>query len=268
MKYFTLIALTIFTLAGFNNSNTFADCPLDHLVIGINQDGIPGTADDMKLFFDCEDKYRNSSVPACQNWYYPLLESIFPDHPWRISEPGFAIFQNDHPLELHTYDPNRAPDGTPTLDYRLIVQCTSLSDGLIAAHSDYPQFTIGSAFEQFDFSQIHYDRDEGHVHMSYRADNGSDLRWITFVVYDSLQDSNIYQPSEPCTIVFNTAPLPGDIVVDGSVNFTDLARLAEVWTNNNASVDNDFLERADTDRNGKVNLIDFAALAQNWMTNL
>jgi len=54
-----------------------ADCPLDHLLIGCNPDGVAGTDDDMKLFVDCTMKYRhsdpnNSDQASWLNWYYPL----------------------------------------------------------------------------------------------------------------------------------------------------------------------------------------------------
>lgn len=47
--------------------------------------------------------------------------------------------------------------------------------------------------------------------MSHQATERDDLRWITFRVFDDLDDGDQYEPSEPITIVFNVAPL-GDLV--------------------------------------------------------
>ena len=100
-----------------------AHCSLDHLIIGCNEDGLKGTDDDRKLFVDCGQKYRNISPTTYRNWYYPLHKSIFPEYSYRLGEPGFDVFQNQHLHESHTYDPNRCLIGRPDEDYRIIVEC-------------------------------------------------------------------------------------------------------------------------------------------------
>jgi len=42
------------------------ECPLGHLIVGCNRDGIPDTADDRELFVDCLQKYRRSGDPNNQ----------------------------------------------------------------------------------------------------------------------------------------------------------------------------------------------------------
>jgi len=100
--------------------------------------------------------------------------------------------------------------------------------------------------------------------MSYQATDGNDLRWITFRVYDELEDEDIYEPSEPVTIVFNVEPPAGDLVVNGKVDVPDLRRLAHYWLAERSSPENDYCERADANRDGAVNMLDFALLASNW----
>lgn len=240
-----------------------AECPLDHFIIGCNQDRIVGTEDDTTLFMDCSQKYRNSGDAEYGNWFYPLRESIFSSYRYRIGEPGFDVFQADDPHAGYTYDPNRAVLGSPEVDYSLIVECLDLSLGLRAVHKDYPQFTIATSGESFNHSTIVNLRNDGHIHMSYQADSGEELRWITFCVYDALDD-NLYQPSRPVTIVFNVEPLRGDLVVDGKVSMDDLARFSDYWVAPDSSIGNDYCERADTNRDGFVDFVDFAHLAANW----
>jgi hypothetical protein len=72
-----------------------ADCPLDHLLIGCNPDGVTGTDDDMKLFVDCTMKYRhsdpnNSGEATWLNWYYPLYYNERYNR-YQIDEPGFDL---------------------------------------------------------------------------------------------------------------------------------------------------------------------------------
>ena len=83
-----------------------ADCPLDHLLIGCNRDGVEGTDDDTKLFVDCSQKYRDSGETDHANWFYPLQKSIFSSYGYRIGEPGFA----DQTSLLDFYDARRTPD--------------------------------------------------------------------------------------------------------------------------------------------------------------
>ncbi len=243
---------------------TCADCSLDHFIIGCNRDGIPGTQDDNDLFVDCGQKYRSSGTVSHTHWYYPLQKSIFTSYPYRIGEPGFDAFQAGNPGAAYTYDPNRALAGEPEVDYRITVECVAMSEGVRAVHKDYPQFTIDAVGESFDHSYILGLRGDAHMHMSYQATAGNRLHWITFRLVDSLSDGVSYRPSAPLTIVFNVAPLAGDLAVDEIVNAADLARFGDSWLSPESSRHNDYCERADANRDGCVNLIDFALLASNW----
>ena len=245
-----------------------AECPLDHVIIGCNEDGIFGTDDDMTLFFDCSQKYRSSGDTDYGNWFYPLRKSIFSSYRYRVGEPGFDVFQDTNPYASYTYDPNRAVFGVPDVDYSLFVECIDLSPGTRAVHKDYPQFTIADSNEGFNHSDILSLRNDGHLHMSYQADSGEQLRWMTFRVYDTLDDGDSYQPSQPVTIVFNIEPLPGDLVVDGHVDMEDLVRFSENWGAPKSSIENDYCERADANRDGFVDFTDFALLASSWYLDL
>lgn len=250
------------------SSILFAECPLDHFIIGCNRDGIAGTNDDRQLFIDCEHKYRNTGKTEHANWFYPLNLSVFPEYPYRIGEPGFDAFQTDNPAEEHTYDPNRALAGVPNQDYTIIVKYLAISPGLRAKHKDYPQFTIDQPCQCFNHSLLYSLLGEPHVHISYEASDGSNLLWMTFYIYDESADADQYLPSEPVTIVFNREPLSGDLVIDGNVNIDDLTELAHYWLKDDASIENDFYERADSNRDGRVDLFDFALLADNWLASL
>ena len=259
LKVFTITITLAFS------SSLLAECPLDHFTIGCNCDGIAGTSDDTQLFVDCDHKYRNSGDTEYANWFYPLRQSVFPDYPYRIGEPGFDAFQADDPAEDHTHDPNRALIGEPDEDYRIIVECISISPGLRAKHKDYPQFTIDQAGQSFNHSELYRLLGEPHVHISYEGTSGSDLLWMTLCIHDDIADADQYLPSEPFTIVFNCDPLAGDLVVDGKVDAADLAELAHYWLKIDASVENDYYERADANRNGSVDMIDLAMLSANWL---
>jgi hypothetical protein len=241
-----------------------AECPLDHFIIGCNRDGIPNTADDKKLFVDCTQKYRDSGETEYANWFYPLNKSIFPSYSFRIGEPGFDAFQSTDPHAKYTYDPNRALAGAPAIDYSIVVECVALSPGLRAVHKEYPQFTIAAAGETFCHSYVYDLRGDGHMHMSYQATDGEDLHWITFRLYDEWEDEDTYESSEPFTLVFNTEPAAGDLVVDGTVDLADLVELADCWMATDGSRANDYWERADANRDGTVDVFDFAMLASNW----
>ncbi len=247
------------TILLFLTFHVKAECPLDHFIIGVNEDGIWGTCDDNKLFVDCWQKYRSSGYV---NWYYPLSESIFSDYKWRIGEPGFDGFQGTNPNASYTYDPNRCLDGIPDEDYRIIVKCVSISSGFRAVHKDCPQFTIDQIGQSFNHSEIHALRGDPHMHMSFRAVDGTSLFWITWQMYDALGQ---YEPSEPFTIVFNTEPLAGDLVVDGTVDIYDLDELSYYWLESEGSAHNDYYERADCNRDGVVDFGDFSMLALNWL---
>jgi len=241
-----------------------AECPLDHFVIGCNCDGIEGTTDDLKLFVDCSQKYRNTGDTEYANWFYPLRESIFSSYRYRVGEPGFDAFQ-DQDSSASTYDPNRTLAGSPDVDYSVVIECISMSPGLRAVHKEYPQFTIGDVGESFNHSYIHALRGDSHVHMSYQATDGETLHWITFRLYDEFEDGNQYDPSEPFTIAFNIQPAAGDLVVDGRVDIADLAALTDSWLPPVSSRQNDYCERADANRDGRVDWLDFVLLASNWL---
>ena len=253
----TILALAAGTIAR-------AECPLDHLIIGCNRDGVEGTPDDRRLFLDCTQKYRNSGETEYAHWFYPLRKSIFPSYGYRMGEPGFGAFQS-HDSSAHTHDPNRALAGSPDVDYSVVVECVSLSPGLRAVHKEYPQFTIGAIGEGFNHSYVYDLRGDGHVHMSYQAVDGENLHWITFRLYDELDDGDQYEPSEPCTIVFNAEPPAGDLVVDGIVDMADLVELTDHWLAADSSRRNDYCERADANQDGFVDGFDFALLASNWL---
>ncbi len=247
----------------FGTFQIYAECTLDHVIIGINEDGIGDTADDNRLFVDCWQKYRRSGTPAHVNWYYPLSESFFSDHKWRIGEPGFDAFQGTEPNAVYTYDPNRCFAGTPDQDYRIMIKCISISSGLRAVHKDDPQFTIDDVNDPpFNHSGIHVERDDAHMHMSYQAVDNTSLFWITWQMYDALGQ---YEPSTPFTLVFNVEPLAGDLAVDGEVDVYDLAELGYYWLKDDGSESNDYYERADANRDESVDFLDFAMLASNWL---
>jgi len=265
MKFHSIILIV--TLFVSMSRPALASCPLDHLIIGCNRDGIEGTDDDRKLFIDCRQKYRNSGEPLYKYWFYPLRRSIFSAYPYRLGEPGFDAFQAHNPNNGYTYDPNRSAAGFPDEDYRLIVECVSISPGLRAKHKEYPQFTIDDVGDRFNHSHIYKLRGDPHAHLSYQAVDGENLHWVTYYVYDEFadpNDPNHYRPSEPFTIVFNREPLAGDLAVDGTVNAADLARFCYYYLKMNGSVHDDYYERADANRDGCVDLLDFALLATHW----
>jgi len=265
MKFHSIILMVILLVS--MSRRALSSCPLDHLVIGCNEDGIEGTEDDRKLFIDCRQKYRNSSEALYKYWYYPLRRSIFSAYPYRLGEPGFDAFQAYNPNNAYTYDPNRSAAGLPDKDYRLIVECVSISPGLRAKHKEYPEFTMDEVGDRFNHSHIYQLRGDPHMHLSYQAIDGDNLHWVTYCVYDEFadpNDRNDYRPSEPFTIVFNREPLAGDLAVDGKVDGADLVRFCYYYLKINGSVDNDYYERADVNRNGSVDLLDFALLGANW----
>jgi hypothetical protein len=241
-----------------------AECPLDHFIIGCNRDGVEGTEDDKTLFVDSWQKYRDSGDTSYENWFYPLQKSFFSSYSYRIGEPGFDALQAGDASATYTYDPNRSLAGDPDLDYCVTVECIALSEGLRAVHKDYPQFTIDAVGQSFHHSYIYNLRGDGHMHMSYQATDGESLHWITFQIFDSLEDDDQYEPAEPITIVFNVEPLAGDLVVDGVVNVADLVEMSRYWLSPESTRHNDYCERADTNRDGTVDLRDFARMAANW----
>ena len=263
MRY---LRITVLILLLGPSGGLRADCPLDHLVIGCNEDGIAGTEDDHKLFVDRQYKYRHSGELEYENWYYPLAESIVGgDWPWRIGEPGFDLLEDGHTHDEDEHEAEHGLVGEPEQDYRIIVECVALSPGLRAQHKEYPQFTLDEAGDSFDHSAIHAMRGDPHMHMSYQAVDGQQLKWITFRLHDELADGGQYESSEPFTIVFNVEPPAGDLVVDGQVGVDDLAELSYYWLAEGGSRHNDYFERADANRDGRVDFADFGLLALNWL---
>jgi hypothetical protein len=262
----TIISIAIILVV---STVSYADCPLDHLIIGCNRDGVTGTEDDMKLFLDCRQKYRHSGDVDYEDWFYTLHESIFPSYPYRLGEPGFDAFGVSGAGS--TYDPNRCLAGQPNLDYSLIIEVVSISPGLKVVHKEYPQFTIDQAGQYFNHSSIHESRGDAHMHLSYQAADNYNLHWVTYYVYDRFDDSgepNHYEASEPVTIVFIREPLAGDLVVDGTVDVNDLVQLGHYWLEDEGDGSNDYYERADANRDGLVDFLDFTLLASNWLESL
>lgn len=250
-------------LCSLFGSIAWSECSLDHFIIGCNPDGIWGTSDDNDLCVNVWQKYRNSQE---SDQFYGLTRAanFITNHPYRLGEPGFDAYQATTPSAVTTYDPNHTLLGSPEIDYSLSIKCISISDGLRVLHKDSPQFTIDEVGQIFSHSLIQHLRNDSHMHLSYQADSGTDLRWITWQVVDELDDGHIYQPSEPITVIFNTDPNEGDIVIDGEVNMLDLVSLASHWQDPNATIDNDFYERADTNQDGFVDWFDFQCLENNW----
>ncbi|MGD8499996.1 MAG: hypothetical protein PVJ86_05085, partial [Phycisphaerales bacterium] len=138
-----------------------AHCPLDHLIIGCNPDGVAGTDDDMKLYVDCTDKYRHSDPnrsgdPTWLNWYYPMYYNERYDR-YQIDEPGFELIEDN--------DPNRSLAGTPNVDYGIIIRCLSITPGFVVWNS-----SLGVIFDGpddlFDYSRSW----DSHLHLQYRAE--------------------------------------------------------------------------------------------------
>ena len=246
-------------LLPFMTVQVYAECYLDHFIVGVNEDGIMDTEDDNKLFVDCNQKYRSTGSSSHEKWYYPMSLSYFSD--WRIGEPGFDQFQGTNLSETYSYDPNRCPDGEPEQDYDIIIECISISPSLKVVPEDPYWPTIDEAGECLDYSGLHAYRNNPHTHMSYRADDPN-MCWVTFQLHDEMET---YESSEPFTVVFNAEPLAGDLVVDGLVNENDLYEFCYYWLRNEGSTFNDYYERADANRNGSVNLSDFSMFASNWL---
>ncbi len=235
-----------------------ADCPFDHLPFGCNKDGIVGTDDDKKLFVDCTQKYRHSDPehsgdPTWLNWYYPMYYNERYDR-YQIGEPGFDSITDDQDRRLA---------GVPDVDYRIMIECVSITPGFAAKNT-----AIGITLDEAGDSLNHSVLSDSHLHLQYRAPapaGAAELQWITYQLYDAIADGNQYEPSEPITVVFVTKPLAGDIVVDGIVDMFDLAAMAHYWPAVNGANSNDYYERADADRNGLVDFTDLAILASNWL---
>ncbi len=237
-----------------------ADCPLDHLKIGCNPDGVWGTPDDNRLFVDCAQKYRHSdpsspSDPAWLHWHYPMYYNVRYNR-YEIGEPGFDLLCEDE-------DPNRALVGTPNVDFRIVIECVSIRSGFSARNA-----TLGILLDEAGDSFNHSELFDPHVHMEYRAaapDGAEKLHWITFRLRDDLGG---YQSSGEFSVVFIRDPLDGDLVIDGTVNPLDLQQFASYWLNGSGDYVNDFHERADINRDSRVDLLDFQKLARQWLSSV
>lgn len=243
-------------------NSALAYCPLDHLFIGCNEDGIPGTADDMKLFVHSLHKYRNSENFG--EWFYTLSVSGMDPHNFIINQPGFDEIndgsQYDHPLK----DPNRSLSGVRNVDYQIMVQCLDISENFRVTN------LTGTIVldEPGDFFN-HSAQPDTHIHLWYVWRSSQpyvqpdELLWVTYQLYDA---KGKYSDSEPFSIAFVKEPLPGDLAMDGYVDVLDIERFGYYWLMQGASQNNDYYERADINKDGSVDFYDFAMLAQNWMT--
>ena len=240
------------------SASALAHCPLDHLLIGCNPDGVAGTDDDMKLFVDYTMKYRHSDPnqsgeATWLNWYYPLYYNERYDR-YQIDEPGFELIEDN--------DPNRQLTGTPDVDHRIIIKCLSIAPGFVVWNS-----SIGIIFDESGDTFNYSDSWDPHLHLQYRTASetgGTDLLWFTFQIYDEIAGANQYEVSEPFTIVFAGEPLAGDLAVDGTVDLMDLVEFSYYWLGDEGCRANDYYERADANRDGKVDFYDFALMASNW----
>ncbi|HBG26491.1 MAG: hypothetical protein A2Y10_04110 [Planctomycetes bacterium GWF2_41_51] len=229
----------------------FADCPLDHLLIGCNQDGITGTDDDNKLFVDCTLKYRHSGDIDWQHWYYQLNYNPRYNR-WQFGEPGFDV--------ISINDPNRHLSGIKNVNYRIIIECISIKPGFVAKES-----TLGIEFNEAGDFVNHSALSDSHLHLEYRAPAPSgetELQWITFIIYDEFEN---YEPSNPFSIAFVMDPPAGDLVIDGKVDMDDMTEFCYYWLESDGGKSNDYYERTDANRDGKVDFIDFSMLALNWL---
>ena len=253
MRYLTVtVSLFMFWLPSVR-----AGCPIDHILIGCNPSGIVETDDDMQLFFDVTQKYRQSDPnqvgeSTWLNWYYPM------------SEPGW-LSPNHYRRQVPGFDWNSAPAHQLDGDYEVWIECIAISPGLDARTGD-ASVTITKAGDEFYF--------DGHFHMWYRVPEAqadpNQAYWITFQAYDKLGN---YLPSEPTTIVFMNAPLEGDLTLDGTVGRADLMFFLDYWLaysdatryNARGQAAYDLFERADINRDYRVDIADFSILAQQWL---
>jgi hypothetical protein len=232
-----------------------ADCPLDHYLIGVNADGIDGTADDNQLFVDCSQIYRhsdpdNSGGATWQYWHYPLYYNERYNR-YQIGEPGFDVIADGSARQL---------SGTAGVDYQIWIECTAIRTGLSARNIDYG-IVLDSTGESFCHSSL----SDTHIHLSYRVASplSDGPYWITYRIYDAF---GAYDASDEFTLVFIEDPATGDVVVDGTVDLSDLERWLDYWLREDGGYGNDFYYRCDINRNGWVDLGDFAMLAVNWLT--
>ncbi len=252
MKTRILLILCAYAML-FHGVSLKADCPLDHFLVGINPDGIAGTADDLKLFVDCWEIYRHSDPldnqdPTWAYWHYPLYSSIYGGY--TNGEPGFDFI-------LVSDDPNQAITGTPLVDYNLWIEVVSIAPGFYATWDGEPEFFLLNAGDKFDYTAL----GDPHQHFNWNAPTDNNLYWISFRIYDALGK---YQPSDVFSVVFIKDPLAGNLVFDDVIDINDLSQFCYYWLQDNGSSTNDYYQRADMNKDGTVNFVDFALMANNW----
>jgi len=271
-----VVLLASLSLGSFCQKQAAAHtCTSDHIAIGCNPDGVRTTTgepnDDRQLFVSYEHVYRHTdpndlAAPSYANRYYPLSYSLI-HQDYYVSEPGFGqLWHSDYPGGPIAHQEHML-SGDPQIDYDLWVKCISLAPPLRLCEGEAGDFCIPDDTMEFNIS----DYDQHHVHMKYRVPTQHDLYWATFVLYDRL---GAYQDSEPFTLVLGRAPLPGDVAVDGGVDYADLAHLANHWTDSFDTTDpncltyarqSDFCQRTDINQDFTVDLFDWAHLVANWL---
>lgn len=256
MKDITRILILVLSIV--STHIVWAACPKDHIAIGCNADGEPNTLDDMQLYLDISQKYRNSaleddtSAEDYQHWYYEMSAGGFGNTSYFRSQPGLDFVS----------DPNQTPNG----DFDLKIHCVAISDGLTILN-DSLQPLIEQAGDSTDYTD---NAAYTHVHLTYRAATETQPQWFTFYIDD---DAGNYEPSETCTIIFCQLPLSGDIHTDGVVDILDLEKLAAYWCNptdttsltSEGLAERDVFDGADINRDYRVDMLDFAYLAENWL---
>ena len=257
--------IVIVSLCIFGLPSVQGGCPVDHILVGCNPSGISGTDDDMQLFFDVTQKYRTSDPDDMEsqtwlNWYYPMDE---PEGGWvpdyNLNMPGFDTLDDTiHKLKG---------------GYELWIECVDISPDLEMYH---PGQNTGQniSFTQPGDAFCYSCLADTHFHPTYRVPEAqadpNQTYWITFRVYDK---NEIYQPSEPTTVVFMNAPPAGDLTLDGTVGLADLLFFMDYWLDySDATLYNargqaayDLFERADINRDYAVDMADFAILARHWL---
>ncbi len=256
--------IVIVSLCIFGLPSAQGGCSVDHVLIGCNPSGISGTDDDMQLFFDVTQKYRTSDPDdmgphTWLNWYYPMDEpedeGWFPYPYYNLEMPGFDTLN----------DPNHTLEGS----YELWIECVDISPYLEMYHPGQ-NISLTQPGDAFCYSCLA----DTHFHPFYRVHetqaDPNQTYWITFRVYDK---NEIYQPSEPTTVVFMNPPMEGDLTLDETVGLADLLFFMDYWLDySDATLYNargqaayDLFERADINRDYAVDMADFAILAQHWL---
>jgi hypothetical protein len=240
-----------------------ADCPLDHLKIGCNPDGIIGTEDDLQLYVNQTQKYRhsdpdNSGDPTWMNPYYPMYYNSRYSRYYR-GEPGFDLLTND---------PNHVFNGTQNTDFQIFIECVDITPDL-SVRETTEGILLDEPGDSFNYSAIA--AVDPHLHLDYRvyepAADPNQTYWITYRLVDNLEDGDQYLPSDEFSIVFMNPPMQGDIILDNSINLADILFMCRFWMHTGANYSNDFYERCDLSRDGRITLEDLALLAREWQNH-